>query len=55
MLPSVNFNPTQQLSKLYSQEISFFIGFASQIVLFGSNVSVGFSVVSLTLGNAPLE
>ena len=31
------------------------MGLSSQIVLFGSNVSVGFSVVALTLGNAPLE
>ena len=54
ILPSVNFSSTQQLSKLYSQEISFFIGFTSKIVLFGSNVSVGFSVVSLSLGNSAL-
>ena len=29
-----------------------FIGFTSKIVLFGSNVSVGFVVVSLSLGNS---
>ena len=52
MLPSVNFSSTQQLSKLYSQDIRRFIGFTSKIVLFRSKVSVGFSVISLSLGNS---
>lgn len=50
MLPAVYFSFTQQGSKLNWQQVRLFMGFTPKAVLFGSNGSVVFYVVSFSLG-----